>query len=167
MRASLTRSSSSVSFVFGELMTDADSNLWSDSEDELRFAIIEASRTRDSSKLPRLLTLLHTDTYSNRRHITRALGSIGGDEAQRALLELLEQEEGLILGDIAKSLGQLKVIAALSSLQTMQDHQSDWVRQSARWACQEMQKTTEPNAAPNGGPATQLGIRESRRGRHR
>ena len=47
----------------GEPMTDADSNLWSDSEDERRFAIIEASRTRDSSKLPRLLTLLHTDTY--------------------------------------------------------------------------------------------------------
>ncbi len=151
---------------FGKFMTDADANLWSDSEDERRFAIIEASRTRDISKLPRLLTLLHTDTYSNRRHITRALGSIGGDEAQQALLELLEQEERLILGDIAKSLGQLKVIAALSRLQTMQNHQSDWVRQNARWACQEMQKTTEPKAAPNGCPAKRVGNRVSRRGRH-
>jgi len=138
-------------------MTDADSNLWSDSEDERRFTIMEASRTRDSSKLPRLLTLLHTDTYSNRRHITRALGSIGGDEAQRALLELLEREEGLILGDVAKSLGRLKMIAALSRLQTMQDHQLDWVRQSARWACQKMQRTTQPNATPNGGPAASVG----------
>jgi len=133
----------------GEL-TDVDSNMRSDSEDERRFAIIDASCTRDRSTLPQLLSLLHTDTYSNRRHIARALGNIAGEEAQRTLLDLLNQEEGLILGDIARSLGQLRVIDALPRLQSMQDHQLDWVRESARWACQEMQRTTEHLLSPHG-----------------
>jgi HEAT repeat protein len=124
-------------------MRDVDS-LWSESEDERRFAIMEASRTGDGSKLPRLLILLQTDTYSNRRHVARAIGRIGGGKAQGTLLELLDQTDGLILGDIARSLGQLKVIAALPRLQSLQNHELDWVRDSARWACQEMQRTTEP-----------------------
>ena len=130
-------------------MTDRDSNMRSDREDERRFAIIDASCTRDRSALPHLLSLLHTDTYSNRRHIARALGNIGGEEAQRTLFDVLNQEEGLILGDIARSLGRLRVIAALPRLRSLQDHELDWVKESARWACQEMQRTTEPPTAPD------------------
>jgi hypothetical protein len=85
------------------------------------------------------------------------LGNIGGDDAKRILIELIKQEEGLILGDIAKSLGQLGVVEARPHIETMHNHQLDWVRENARWACQELQKTTEPSAAPNGGPATPLG----------
>src|SRR5207302_10603877 len=100
-------------------MMDAYSYLWSDSEDERRFTILEAFRTRDSSKMPRLLALLHTNTYSNRRHITRALESIGGDEAQRALIELPERVVGLMLGNVAKTVGRHKMIGVKTRHQSI------------------------------------------------
>lgn len=115
-----------------------ESRIEGNGEEERRFAIMEASRSRDSSKLPWLLSLLETDTESNRRHISRALGHIGGDGAVEILLRLLDREQGLILGDIARSLGRLRVIAAVPRLQSMRSHPVAWVSESARWACEEL-----------------------------
>lgn len=92
-----------------------DGDFLSDDEGARRFAIIEASRTASAHQLPHLLRLLEWDTCGNRRHIARALGNIGGDEAVRRLLGLLEAEEGLMLGDVARALGQLRVAAAAPS----------------------------------------------------
>ena len=113
-------------------MDPAASDLGSPNEDERRFAIIDASVAADASKLPQLLALLREDTYANRRHIARAIGNIGGSEAVSALLQLLAKEEGLILGDVARSLGRLKVVEAAHLLRGLLDHQLDWVRSGAR-----------------------------------
>ena len=111
-----------------------DSDFLSDDEDARRVAIIEASRTADASQLPHLLRLLERDTYANRRHIVRALGRIGGDEVVRRLLALLEAEEGLMLGDVARALGGLRVAAAAPRLRQLVGYPLAWVRDSARWA---------------------------------
>jgi HEAT repeat protein len=103
-------------------------------EDLRRFAIMEASRTKDASCLPRLLALLEADTYPNRRHIVRALGNIGGEANERRLLELLKIEDGLILGDIANALGKVGSRAALPQLRELEAHPTEWVTQNARAA---------------------------------
>ncbi len=73
-----------------------------------RWKIIDASRSGDASLMPQLLARLDgAETYENRRHIVRALGNIGGPRAEAKLLELLGGERGLILGDIARALGEI------------------------------------------------------------
>src|SRR5260370_35818452 len=109
-------------------------DLQSDDEDVRRLAILESSRGADARQLPRLLRLLERDTYANRRHIARALGSIGGDEAIRRLLGLLEAEEELMLGDVGRALGGLGVAAAVPRLRQLGGPPLPWVRESVRWA---------------------------------
>ena len=110
-------------------------------EEQRRWAIIQASKTSDASSLPILLSLLNTDTYENRRHIVRALGKIGGEICQNRLLKLLYTESGLILGDIAKSLGQIRCVAALDSLANLLNHEDVWVQQNAMWAINQLRDT--------------------------
>jgi HEAT repeat protein len=100
-----------------------------------RWKIIDASRSGDASLLPQLLARLDGgETYENRRHIVRALGNIGGPRAEAKLLELLGSEHGLILGDIARALGELGCRRAALPLKSLHDHESEWVRQNVTFA---------------------------------
>lgn len=114
-------------------------DLESPDEDMRRFAIMKISRTADASRLPELLRLLETDTYDNCRHIARALGHIGGAEAERRLLDLLSSEEGLILGDTARALGALRIASARARLEVLLKHPIPWVKDSARWALKQIE----------------------------
>ena len=77
-------------------------------DETLRWKTIDASRSADASLLPQLLARLDGDeTYESRRHIVRALGNIGGPRAEAKLLELLDSEPGLIIGDITRALGEI------------------------------------------------------------
>jgi HEAT repeat protein len=100
-----------------------------------RWKIIDASRSGDSSLLPQLLARLDSDeSYDNKRHIVRALGNIGGPLAEAKLIELLASQQGLILGDIAQALGKLGSRLAVPSLQSLGDHEAEWVRQNVSFA---------------------------------
>jgi HEAT repeat protein len=108
-------------------------------ESHRRFKIIDASRVGDASLLPQLLSrLAGGETYENRRHIIRALGSIGGPQAEAKLLELLGTEHGLILGEIAQSLGKLGSRQAIPALRNLCGHESEWVRQNASFALRQL-----------------------------
>lgn len=100
-----------------------------------RWKIIDGSRAGDMSLLPQLLARLDgEESQENRRHIIRALGNIGGTRVEARLLELLNAERGLILGDIAQALGKLGSRSAAPGLKGLLDHESEWVRQNARFA---------------------------------
>jgi HEAT repeat protein len=104
-------------------------------ESSRRANIITASRTGDAKMLPQLLARLEAnETHENRRHIVRALGNIPDPKAEMKLLQLLESEKGLMLGDIAHSLGQLKSRQAIPLLEQLADHTDLWVRQNATFA---------------------------------
>ena len=74
----------------------------------------------------------------NKRHIVRALGNIGDQSVGRHLLQLLDYEHGLILGDIAEALGKLQSIASKEQLQGLAEHHLPWVVQKARWALKKL-----------------------------
>jgi HEAT repeat protein len=120
--------------------TDSSGDFTSVDEEKRRWAIIDASKRADVSQLPVLLSLLAKDTYENRRHIVRSLGRIGGDVSLNKLLQLAKSESGLILGDIAKSLGQLKNTKALDHLEELIHHKDDWVKQNAQWAIKQIKQ---------------------------
>ncbi len=69
-----------------------------------------------------------------------ALGNIGGQQAEAALLEQLASERGLILGDLAQALGKLRSRLAVSTLKSLRDHELEWVRQNARFALRRLSK---------------------------
>lgn len=123
---------------------DKQSGLFADNEDQRRIAIIEASQSADRTCLERLLELSATDTYANRRHVVRALGRIGGAEAESRLLELLQVEDGRILGDLAQALRRLKSASAAESIRRLESHHLEWVRQNARWAVEQMGAEARP-----------------------
>lgn len=104
-------------------------------ETQRRWAIIDASRSRDAGMLPQLLArLAGGESPDNERHIVRALGNIGGPQAEARLVELLASRRDLILGEIAQALGKLGSRAAKPGLEALLDHESEWVRQNARFA---------------------------------
>jgi HEAT repeat protein len=104
-------------------------------EERRRWNLIDASRAGDRDLLPQLLARLDSDeTVENKRHVVRALGNIGGPEAEAKLLELLTTESGLILGDLANALGRLRLRAALPALKELKDHPLEWVRQNVAFA---------------------------------
>jgi HEAT repeat protein len=108
-------------------------------ETRRRWKIIDVSRTGDASSLPELLGRLRSnETYANRRHIVRALGNIGGPQAEAKLLELLSSERGLILGDIVQALGKLGCRRALPTLKGLRDHDAEWVRQNVSFAIRQL-----------------------------
>jgi HEAT repeat protein len=97
--------------------------------------IMSASRAGDASMLPQLLARLDSnELYENKRHIVRALGNIGGSKAEAKLLELLQSQRGLMLGDIAEALGKLRSRRAVPRLRSLCDHKLEWVRHSANRA---------------------------------
>jgi HEAT repeat protein len=104
-------------------------------ETRRRWKIIDASRAGDPSLIPQLLARLDgEESYDNKRHIVRALGNIGGPLAEAKLNVLLTSERGLILGDIAQSLGKLGSRRSIPRLRDLSDHESEWVRQNVRFA---------------------------------
>lgn len=71
---------------------------------------------------------------------TSALGLIGDRRAEERLLQLLESETDLMLGDVAHTLGQLSSRKAIPRLRSLLDHDVEWVRQNAKWALAQMAK---------------------------
>jgi HEAT repeat protein len=110
-------------------------------EERRRWNILEAGYGRNVAYLPQLLARLDSDeTHDNKRHIVRALGLIGDRRAEERLLQLLETETDLMLGDVAHTLGQLDSRKAIPRLKSLLDHDVEWVRQNAKWALTEMAK---------------------------
>ena len=110
-------------------------NLRKGNETARRLKLIDASRSRSAALLPQLLSRLDSDeTVENKRHVVRALGKIGGPKAEAKLLQLLESERGLILGDVAHALGLLRVKRAAPALERLLQHRTEWVRQNAEFA---------------------------------
>ena len=108
-------------------------------EDDRRARIIDISRARDAAYLPQLLARLDSDeTYENRRHIVRALGNIGDQNAEAKLLGLLEAEEGVILGDVCEALGKLHSERARPLLETLSGVNLEFVAQKAQWALKQL-----------------------------
>ncbi len=103
-------------------------------EERRRWKIIDASRSADAELLPQLLARIDVESYENRRHIVRALGRIGGPKAEEKLIALLAGEKGPILGEVAQALGRLRTRQAAPVLRPLADHESEWVRQNARFA---------------------------------
>ncbi|MBT6156584.1 MAG: HEAT repeat domain-containing protein [Planctomycetaceae bacterium] len=103
-------------------------------------AIIDISRSGDVRYVPQLLVRLESDeTHENKRHIIRALGNIRDSRADSPLLKLFSQSSGgNILGDLARSLGQLGVHDAIPRLKELESHSNEWVRQNATWALKQM-----------------------------
>jgi len=109
-------------------------DLWSADEGSRSAAIMWTSRRVVRPRVPRLLELLETDTYANRRHIVRALGKIGGADAEVSLVRLLNTENGLILGDLVQALTEMGTVLPVELLKRLESHELEWVRQNARVA---------------------------------
>jgi HEAT repeat protein len=111
------------------------------SEDTQRMRIFIASRSRDPRYLRKLFAVLRRDkAEANRRHAVRALGNIGGAEAEGALLAVLNGERGLIVGDAAEALGRLKSKKALHRLKQLTSDEEHWVAQQATYALRNIRK---------------------------
>jgi len=104
-------------------------------ESRRRWKIIDASWAADASLLGQLLARLDgKESYENKRHIVRALGNIGGPQAEDKLIGLLVSQRGLILGEVAQALGELGSRRALPALKGLGDHESKWIRQNVEFA---------------------------------
>lgn len=97
--------------------------------------IVSVSRKADVRYVPQLIALLTSDeSYGNKRHAVRALGTLGQEDTSEHLVKALAESEGLMLGDICEALGRLNCRAALPRLYELQEHKLEWVRQKASWA---------------------------------
>jgi HEAT repeat protein len=106
-----------------------------------RWAIIDVSRRGDKRYLDQLMARLDSDeTYENKRHIVRALGNLGDSSVVDRLIKLAVGHNGLILGDIAHSLGQLRASKAKPLLEKLASHKLTWVQQNARFALDQLSK---------------------------
>ena len=103
-------------------------------EDVRRLEIITISNSSCSEAAFDLMSIYSSETYENKRHIVRAYGNIGGPKLEVELLKLLSTEEGVILGDICKSLGQLGIASAEATITLLRNHELQWVKQNANWA---------------------------------
>ncbi len=113
-----------------------------DNEDIRRFEIIDISRSSCSEAAEDLLRIYSSETYENKRHIVRAYGNIGGPKLKYELLKLISIENGAILGDICKSLGQLGLTSAEAEIRLLQKHELQWVQQNANWALKQFSKNS-------------------------
>jgi len=111
------------------------------------WAIMDISRRADKSALPVLLSIIEGETESNKRHVVRALGNIGGEQSINCLLSLLSSEQGLILGEIARALGKLNCIAALDRLEGLRNCETQWISECCKWAIDRI-KTEAQQSAP-------------------
>ena len=98
--------------------------LTSITEDERHLEIIEISKSANPDAINYLLDSYWSETYEN----------IGGSAVEAELLTLLSTEEGIILGDICKSIGLLGLSSSKEKIATLQEHELPWIRQNANWA---------------------------------
>ncbi len=103
-----------------------------------RWEIIEISKSACLEAAEELLNIYSSETEENKRHIVRAYGNIGGLKLEAELSKLLLNEKGLILGDICKALGQLRVSAVKEQIRLLQSHELQWVSQNANWAVKQI-----------------------------
>jgi HEAT repeat protein len=123
-----------------------DSDLDSSNAEIRRAAIIFISKQRLQQFENALLKMLATEpTYSNRRHIVRALGNLGSQKSVPTLLSCLDARQDLVVGDAAEALGKLKVTEAISRLQCLSDSPVEWIANKSRWALREIQSHTQKN----------------------
>jgi len=116
-----------------------------DSEDETtrRFAVISVSKKRLQEYDAKLATMLQTESSPEiRRHIVRALGNIGSRVSIPLLIEMLKKEKGLIVGDVIRSLGQLKANEACAIIEPLKNSDLEWVANNSRWFLKRMTKET-------------------------
>jgi len=109
-------------------------------EDVRRLEIITVSKEADANSVSTLLDIFHSETIANKRHIVRAFGNIGGSRVESKLLQLANSESGEILGDICRSLGQLKSEQAIPLMKKHRESDIDWVSQNATWALKQYAK---------------------------
>ena len=103
-------------------------------------AVISISRKRIAGHEARLLKMLESDPdVSVRRHVVRALANLGVAEAVPPIRRIAESGEGLIAGDAARALGQLRANDAGELLNRLTQSPVDWVRNSARWALKQIE----------------------------
>jgi hypothetical protein len=110
-------------------------------ESRRRWNISDVGRHRDARYLPQLLARLDSkETYENKRHIVRVLGNLGDVSVADRLIKLAAAHKGLILGEIARALGQLRCARAKPLLTKLAAHKLAWVQQNARFALDQLSK---------------------------
>jgi HEAT repeat protein len=103
------------------------------------WAVMAISKEKLSAYRDTLLGMLGEETDVDvRRHIVRALGNIGDDDCIPALLRILSDEQGLIVGDAAGSLGKLRAVEAVGRLKKLANSDTEWVANQSRWALKQM-----------------------------
>ncbi len=116
-----------------------EQDLQSPSEDLRRWAIIAVSRKKMRQFEDALLGLLGNESStSNRRHIIRALGNIGTAKSTPVLLEVLNKESGLILGDVAEAVAKLGIKDAVPMLKQLTDCGIDFVETRSKYAIKKL-----------------------------
>lgn len=111
-----------------------------DDEQRRRWAIIAVSKQGLHDHAAALLDRLAVEpSNANRRHIVRALGSLGCVEACPVILALAEAAAAtdsmdLIVGDVARVFGDLRYELARPLLTKLLDAPQEWTRQNARRA---------------------------------
>ncbi len=118
-----------------------EERLSSTDPEERRWAVIAVSRDRISQHKDTLLRMLEEENDDDvRRHIVRALGNIGDDDCIPALLRILSDEQGLIVGDAAGSLGKLRAVEPVGRLKELANSETEWVANQSRRALKQLQK---------------------------
>jgi HEAT repeat protein len=123
-------------------------NVTSPDEDERRYAVIAISKHKLTQYEDILLNRFPVETNDNKRHIVRALGNLATGKTVPFLMNLVTQEQGLILGDIARALGQLKVQEAQPHLFCLTNSPIPWVADSARYALRRIEGNQEKSPHP-------------------
>lgn len=110
-------------------------NLESPDADVRRLAVIKVSRTQLGEFAVDVLELARNDPdESVRRHAIRALGNLRFRDAVPFLMEVLESEGGLIVGDAVQALGKLGAHQARYAIESLRNSDIPWVAEQARCA---------------------------------
>src|SRR6266478_9035781 len=108
----------------------------SDPDDNLRrWAIIHVSSLKLTEYEEKLGECLPTaNSMSNRRHIVRALGNMGGPRSIPVIRSVLESSSGLLLGEAAEALGKLGDKNALPTIENLINSPIEFVGAKALWS---------------------------------
>jgi HEAT repeat protein len=116
-----------------------EQGLESKDEDLRRWAIIEVSRKKMRQFEDALLGLLGSEpSVSNRRHLVRGLANIGTAKSAPVLLRVLDNEFGLILGDVAEAVAKLGMKEAVPMLEQLTNCGIDFVENRAKHAIKKL-----------------------------
>ncbi|MGH1486417.1 MAG: HEAT repeat domain-containing protein [Cellvibrionaceae bacterium] len=108
-------------------------------EEERGWKIIDVSRNKDVRYIPQLHAILTSnETVKNKRHAIRAIANIGSMESKSLLLELLEKENGVILGELCRAAKALEILEAIELIKPLINHQEQWIQQEANGALKKL-----------------------------